>query len=116
MFNTSLICTRNRTSSTTRPATQKPIAAPRCLSQAAPSPQANRRKGKLIMAQPLQRQTHLCHFSSPTHERITELQGIEIPKADKREEMIGSGTQLKESRPPSWAALTNRRQVSPASP
>jgi len=34
----------------------------------------------------------------------------------KREEMIGSGTQLKESRPPSWAALTNRRQVSPASP
>src|SRR4029079_4277229 len=52
MFRTSVICTRNSTSNTTRPAIQKPIAAPRCLSQVAPRPQANRRKGKLIMAQP----------------------------------------------------------------
>ena len=50
MFSTSVICMRNSTSSTTSPATQKPIAAARCLSQAAPSPQAKRRKGKLIMA------------------------------------------------------------------
>jgi hypothetical protein len=72
IFSTSLICTRNSTSSTTRPATQKPIAAPRCLSQAAPSPRANRGKGKLIMAQPLQGQPlALAIMSDRQLERIT---------------------------------------------
>jgi len=99
IFSTSLICTRNSTSSTTRPATQKPIAAPRCLSQAAPSPQANRRKGKLIMAQPLQGQP--LALADRQLERITKCKVLKFPALTS----VKTGSrERKKSRPPSSAA------------
>jgi len=99
IFSTSLICTRNSTSSTTRPATQKPIAAPRCLSQAAPSPQANRRKGKLIMAQPLQGQP--LALADRQLERITKCKVLKFPALTS----VKTGSrEPKKSRPPSSAA------------
>ena len=105
IFSTSLICTRNSTSSTTRPANQKPIAAPRCLSQAAPSPQANRRKGKLIMAQPLQGQPlALAIMSDRQLERITTCKVLKFPALTS----VKTGSrERKSSRPPSSAASIN---------
>src|SRR4029079_1889057 len=101
MFRPSVICTRNSTSSTTRPAIQKPIAAPRCLSQVAPRPQANRRKGKLIMAQPPPDRLH-AGFSHPRRASLGDShaslnpQGIEIPGVMARKNGARAGLLVKQ--------------------